>query len=126
LTVVTAPTTAGDPIVGQVTGGDPGIDVLWRLVGPDGATLVEGPVTLDDSGAGTITTTLPSSATGGYRLILVGWGAEDGFTLGATSGPVPTSVPAGEAPAVPVGLLALGLLAAAGAVVAVRRQVVAG
>jgi len=39
---------------------------------------------------------------------------------------VPTSVPSGEGPTLPAGLLALGLLAAAGAVVAARRQVVAG
>jgi hypothetical protein len=44
-----------------------------------------------------------------------------GVTVG---GPVPASVPAGEGPAVPVGLLALGLLAAAGAGLAVRRQAV--
>ena len=38
-------------------------------------------------------------------------------------GPVPTGVPSGEGPAVPAGLLVFGLLAVAGAVVAVRRQV---
>jgi len=46
-----------------------------------------------------------------------------GVTVG---GPVPASVPAGEGPAVPVGLLALGLLAAAGAGLAARRQAVTG
>jgi len=46
-----------------------------------------------------------------------------GVTVG---GPVPASVPAGEGPAVPAGLLAFGLLAAVGAVVAARRQVEAG
>jgi hypothetical protein len=46
-----------------------------------------------------------------------------GVTVG---GLVPSRVPAGDGPSVPVGLLALGLLAAAGAVVAARRQVVTG
>jgi hypothetical protein len=46
-----------------------------------------------------------------------------GVTVG---GPVPASVPAGEGPAVPAGLFVLGLLAAAGGVVAARRQVVTG
>jgi hypothetical protein len=44
-----------------------------------------------------------------------------GVTVG---GPLPASVPAGEGRAVPVGLVTFGLLAAAGAVVAARRQVV--
>jgi len=46
-----------------------------------------------------------------------------GVTVG---GLVPSRVPAGEGPTVPAGLLAFGLLAAAGAALAVRRQVVAG
>jgi hypothetical protein len=48
-------------------------------------------------------------------------------SVGVTVGvPVPASVPAGEGPAVPGWLLALGLLAVAGALVAARRPVVTG
>ncbi len=54
----------------------------------------------------------------------------DGFEViatGLTVGSVaPTSIPAGEGPAVPSGLIGFGLLAAAGAVLVVRRQAVAG
>jgi len=67
------------------------------------------------SGAHTLQLALPTAS--GMQAVNIG------VTVG---GPVPASVPAGEGPTVPVGLLAFGLLAAAGAVVAVRRQVVAG
>jgi len=71
-----------------------------------------GPVSV---GAHTLQLALPTAS--GMQAVNVG------VTVG---GLVPASVPAGEGPAVPVGLLALTLLAAAGAVAAVRRQVVAG
>jgi hypothetical protein len=71
-----------------------------------------GPVS---AGAHTLQLALPTAS--GMQAVNVG------VTVG---GPVPASVPAGEGPTVPLGLLAVGLLAAAGAVVAVRRQVVAG
>jgi len=67
------------------------------------------------AGAHTLQLALPTAS--GMQAVNVG------VTVG---GPVPARVPAGEGPMVPVGLLAFGLLAAAGAVVAVRRQVVAG
>jgi hypothetical protein len=71
-----------------------------------------GPVS---AGAHTLQLALPTAS--GMQAVNVG------VTVG---GPVPTRVPAGEAPVVPAGLLAFGLLAAAGAVVAARRLVVAG
>jgi hypothetical protein len=46
-----------------------------------------------------------------------------GVTVG---GPVPGSVPAGEGSTVPEGLVALGLLAAAGGLLAAQRKVVTG
>jgi hypothetical protein len=80
---------------------------------PLGAPLDGGdPVT---AGAHTLQLALPTA--NGMQAVNVG------VTVG---GPVPSRVPAGEGPVVPAGLLALTLLAAAGAVVAVRRQVVAG
>jgi hypothetical protein len=71
-----------------------------------------GPVS---AGAHTLQLALPTAQ--GMQAVNVG------VTVG---GPVPASVPAGEGPTVPAGLLALTLLAAAGVVVAARRQVVAG
>ncbi len=71
-----------------------------------------GPVS---AGAHTLQLALPTAE--GMQAVNVG------VTVG---GPVPASVPAGEGPVVPVGLLALTLLAAAGAMVAVRLQVEAG
>jgi len=71
-----------------------------------------GPVS---AGAHTLQLALPTAS--GMQAVNVG------VTVG---GPVPSNVPAGEGPTVPLGLLAFGLLAAAGAVVAARRQVVAG
>jgi len=71
-----------------------------------------GPVTV---GAHTLQLALPTAS--GMQAVNVG------VTVG---GLVPSRVPAGEGPAVPAGLLALGLLAAAGAVVATRRQAVTG
>jgi hypothetical protein len=67
------------------------------------------------AGAHTLQLALPTAS--GMQAVNVG------VTVG---GPVPGSVPAGEGPTVPVGLVALGLLAAAGAVVAARRQVTTG
>jgi hypothetical protein len=70
-----------------------------------------GPVS---AGAHTLQLALPTVS--GMQAVNVG------VTVG---GPVPASVPAGEGPVVPVGLLAFGLLAAAGAA-GVRRHAVAG
>jgi hypothetical protein len=69
-----------------------------------------GPVS---AGAHTLQLALPTAS--GMQAVNVG------VTVG---GPVPGSVPAGEGPAVPVRLVAFGLLAVAGAVVAVGRRVV--
>jgi hypothetical protein len=72
----------------------------------------EGPVV---AGAHTLQLALPSAD--GMQAVNVG------MTVGS---PVPTSVPAGDGPAAPVGLLAFGLLAAAGAALAARRMATAG
>jgi hypothetical protein len=67
------------------------------------------------AGAHTLQLALPTAS--GMQAVNVG------VTVG---GPVPASVPAGDAPVGPVGLSVLGLLAVAGALVAARRQVVTG
>jgi hypothetical protein len=68
-----------------------------------------------EAGSHTLQLALPTAD--GVQAINVG------VTVG---GQVPTSVPAGEGPAVPVGLVAFGLLAAAGAALAAKRLVVTG
>jgi len=83
------------------------------FVVPLGAPLDGGaPIT---AGAHTLQLALPTAS--GMQAVNVG------VTVG---GPVPASVPAGEGPVVPAGLMAFGLLAAAGALVAARRLVVTG
>jgi hypothetical protein len=117
------PIATGAQVTCAVSGGDPGIDILWRAAyNPVFATAG---VTLDAAGTGTFSFTVPAAALGQELTVeLVDWLAP--ASLGVAGGPVPASVPAGEGPIAPAWLLAFGLLAAAGAVVAVRRQVVAG
>jgi hypothetical protein len=84
-----------------------------RFTIPVGAPLDGGgPVT---SGAHTLQLTLPTAS--GMQAVNVG------VTVG---GPVPGRVPAGDGPAVPAGLLALGVLVAAAGLLATRRQVTLG
>jgi len=117
------PVAVGATVVCTVTGGEPGIEILWRAV--YNPPFAGAGVTLDAAGAGTFSFTLPAAALGQELTVeLVAWLAP--ASLGVVGGPVPASVPAGEAPVVPARLLAFGLLAVAGAVLAVRRQVVAG
>lgn len=93
-----------------ITGGDPGIDILWRLRDPDEQVIAEGPVTLDDVGNGTIELTLPSGLAGTMTIELVDWGVTATFDV---TGPVPTAVRAGEG-AAPTSWLVVTLLAMAG------------
>ena len=111
--------TVGTEVTCTVTGGDPGIDILWRAaVNPVIAS--EG-VTLDADGRGTFDFTVPASAAGSVVTVeLVEWTTPvaigGGAVVGGVGGPVPTSVPAGEGGGGPVGLLALiALLGAVGA-----------
>ncbi len=68
-----------------------------------------------EAGAHTLQLALPTAD--GMQAINVG------VTVG---GPVPTSVPAGDGPVLLAGLLTVGLLVAAGAAAAARREVVTG
>ena len=121
--------TVGTAITCTVTGGDPGIDILWRAaVNP---VIAEAGVTLDADGRGEFTFTVPASAAGRVVTVeLVDWTAPvaigGGAVVGGPGGPVPSSVPAGEGGAVPGGLYALlGVVAfvvgAAGTVLLGRR-----
>jgi hypothetical protein len=56
------PPRVGDEVVCTVTGGDPGIEILWRVaVNP---VVAEGPVALDAERSGTFGFTVPAAAVG--------------------------------------------------------------
>jgi len=124
-TPAAGPITVGSEVTCTVTGGDPGIDILWRAaVNP---VIAEAGVTLDADGRGTFALTVPASALGATLTVeLVAWTAPVAIGVVGTGGPaagggpVPTGVPAGEGPwpggAALVVLLALsGMLVVAGA-----------
>ncbi len=108
------------PVVGAritctVTGGDAGIDILWRAA--YNPVIAEAGVTLDASGTGTFSFVVPAAALGEVLTVeLVEWIAP--VSLGVSGGPVPTSVPSGGGP---VPVWTLGLLALAGVLVLRRR-----
>ncbi len=100
---------AGGVVACTVTGGDAGIDILWRAA--YNPVIAETGVTLDASGSGTFLFTVPAAALGEELTVeLVGWIAP--VSLGVVGGPVPTSVPSGQGP---VPVWPLGLLTVAGA-----------
>ena len=106
---------AGTKVTCTVTGGDAGIDILWRAA--YNPVIAEAGVTLDAAGAGTFSFVVPAAAFGQPITVeLVDWAAP--ASLGVSGGPVPTSVPSGEGP---VPVWPLGLLALAG-VLALRRR----
>jgi hypothetical protein len=108
------PPRFGDVVSCTVTGGDPGIEILWRVaVNP---VVAEGPVTLDAQGSGTFGFTVPATVVGRELAVeLVAWTAPQ--SLGVVGGPSPTSVPSGEGPRLPFAgggvTLAMVLVAAA-------------
>jgi hypothetical protein len=105
----------GPPAVGAlvtctVTGGDAGIDILWRAA--YNPTFAGAGVTLDASGSGEFSFVVPAAAFGqAITVELVDWAAP--VSLGVAGGPVPTSVPSGGGP-VPVWSLLLPALVAFG------------
>ena len=100
----------GAEITCTVSGGDAGIDILWRAA-YNPAFAGEG-VTLDASGSGEFSFMVPAAALGEELTVeLVDWAAP--VSLGVVGGPVPSSVPSGEGP-VPVWTLGLAALAGIG------------
>jgi MYXO-CTERM domain-containing protein len=93
-----------------VTGGNAGIDILWRAA--YNPVIAEAGVTLDASGSGEFLFMVPAAALGEELTVeLVDWIAP--VSLGMVGGPVPTSVPSGEGP-VPAWSLVLAVLIALG------------
>ena len=79
---------------------------------------------MGSDGTGTFSFVVPAAVLGQALTVeLVAW--TQPMTLGVVGGPVPASVPAGEG-GVPFGAVLLGLLGAAGVLVAGRRLVTAG
>jgi predicted RecA/RadA family phage recombinase len=107
---VPLPPVVGARITCTVAGGDAGIDVLWRAA--YNPMFAEAGVTLDASGSGEFSFTVPAAALDEELTVeLVEWLAP--VSLGVVGGPVPSSVPSGEGP-VDEGLMSmwrLGLLA---------------
>ena len=107
---VPSPPVAGASVTCTVTGGNAGIDILWRAAYDP--VIAETGVTLDASGSGTFSFTVPAAALGEELTVeLVEWTAP--LSLGTVGGPVPTSVPSGEGP-VPAWSLVLAVLIALG------------
>jgi len=104
-----------------VTGGDPGIEILWRAAyNPPFAG--QG-VSLDADGVGTFGFTVPAAALGEELTVeLVEWLAP--VSLGVVGGPVPSSVPSGGG-SVPVWSFVMLALALAGGLV-LRRMSAGG
>ena len=104
------PPVAGASVSSTVTGGNAGLDILWRAA--DNPVIAETGGTLDASGSGVFSFTVPAAALGEELTVeLVEWTAP--LSLGTVGGPVPTSVPSGEGP-VPAWSLVLAVLIALG------------
>jgi len=98
----------GSRVTCTVTGGDPGIEILWRAA--YNPVFAEAGVTLDASGTGEFSFTVPAAALGQELTVeLVEWLAP--VSLGVAGGPAPSSVPSGGGP-VPVWSLVMLALAA--------------
>jgi hypothetical protein len=108
----------GTEVTCTVTGGDAGIDILWRAA--YNPVFAEAGVTLDGSGTGEFSFTVPAAALGqSVTVELVEWLAP--ISIGVAGGPVPTSVPSGGGP---VPVWSLVVLALAGGLVLRRMSAV--
>jgi hypothetical protein len=87
----------GDTVNCALTGGEIGEFVEWRA--SYNPTFAGGTFTLDSAGAGRFTFVIPSAALGAPVVLeIVGWGSPVAITA-RTTGPVPSSIPAGQGPA---------------------------
>jgi hypothetical protein len=103
------PPVVGASVTCTVTGGDSGIDILWRAA--YNPVFAEAGVTLDGMGAGEFSFVVPPEAFGQDLTVeLVEWLAP--VSLGVAAGPVPTSIPSGGGPGPLRPLVILGLAAA--------------
>jgi len=104
------PVVEGAVVTCEVTGGDPGIDVLWEA--DLGGVFATAGVTLDELGNGTFTFTAPPGSTGrSIAVRLVAWNVGDDVAVSGEA--VPASLPAGGGPSGPAPALLVGALMAA-------------
>ncbi len=109
---------AGATVTCTVAGGDAGIEILWRAA--YNPVFAEAGVTLDATGTGTFSFTVPAAALGEEVTVeLVEWLAP--VSLGVAAGPVPSSIPSGGGP---MPVWSLVLLALAGGLVLRRMSAV--
>jgi len=93
----------------SVSGGEPGVEILWRA-SYNPVFAGEG-VMLDASGSGSFAFTVPAAALGEELTVeLVDWLAP--VSIRVAGGPVPTSVPSGGGPGPLRPLVILGLAGA--------------
>jgi len=102
----------GAVVTCQVSGGDPGIEILWRASASP--AFAGAGVRLDAQGRGSFAFRVPETVGAGPVLVeLVGWDRTATVTLAGSL--VPSRVPAGEGmPVGGVALVGLGLLGVAG------------
>jgi hypothetical protein len=115
------PMAVGESVTCTVTGGEAGVEILWRAA-YNPVFAGEG-VTLDATGSATFSFTVPTAALGQVVTVeLVDWLAP--VSLGVAANLAPTSVPAGEG-SVPATMWSLVMLALAGGLVLRRMSAVA-
>jgi hypothetical protein len=115
------PAAAGATVSCTVTGGEPGIDILWRA--SYNPVFAEAGVTLGADGTGTFSFVVPAAARGEEVMVeLVDWAAPMSLGVSSSSGVVPTRIPAGEGPGAPTGPLAVTVALALVAGMVVRRR----
>jgi hypothetical protein len=103
------PVVVGALVTCEVTRGDPNTEILWRASAKNLPFAGQG-VRLDAQGNGTFAFVAPAGALGlPVTVELVEW---DRTSVVNVAVPVPSRVPAGEGPAVPVGLLLVAGMAA--------------
>lgn len=104
------PVVEGAVVTCEVTGGDPGIDILWEA--DLGGVFATAGVTLDELGNGTFSFTAPPGSTGrSIAVRLVSWDVGDDVAVAGEA--VPASLPAGGGPSGPAPALLVGALMAA-------------
>lgn len=97
VTCTPAAPRVGDTVDCALTGGEIGELVEWRA--SYNPTFAGGTFTLDSAGAGRFTFVIPSAALGAPVVLeIMGWGSPVAVTA-RIAGPVPSSIPAGQGPA---------------------------
>ena len=95
LSVAPSVAPAGTMVTATVVGGDPEVEIIWRLDSSAGTSRGVGSVILDATGSATFQVAVPSDAIGEHSLELVDWGASATLDVMRV---LPTAVRAGGGP----------------------------